>query len=178
MSMKFTTSVVESGTKALPYDLQFENYVWKGKEGSLSQNAVSAIYCFYSCWKDRLGKDNIRLLYIGKSLDLKTRLMQHAKRPNGFAKQGSVMVKDLDDYLCDPEDVERPCFYAYALLDGRSLKKCEAAMIKQFKPRINIENTKTLGCHDESYFNISGKYVYDCIEKKTYHVLKDEERIN
>ena len=76
--------------------------------------------------------------------------------------------------LRDPDDVSRKCFYAYALLDGRSLEKCEAAMIKQFKPYINIKAKKSLGCHDESYFRVVGEYVWSPLAKgKVYHVVKD-----
>ena len=114
-------------------------------------------------------------LYIGKALDLKKRFKQHANPPEGLNASGKVEIDDLDDYLCDPDKAERKCFYAYARLDGRSLKKCEAAMIKQFQPVINIKAKKSLGCHDESYFKIEGQYVYDVVQKGTYHVKKDNQ---
>ena len=48
-------------------------------------------------------------------------------------------------------------------------------MIKQFQPVINIKAKKSLGCHDESYFKIEGQYVYDVVQKGTYHVKKDNQ---
>ena len=163
----------ESGSLECPYDLVFDFYVYKGHEKSIDDD-VSAIYCFYSLVGEE-GKEIPKLLYIGKSKDLRTRLMKHAVKPDGFPKnKKTVKVEDLDDYLCDPDDVDRKCFYAYALLDGRSLKKCEAAMIKKFQPLINIKAKKSLGCHDESYFKIGGKWVWYPLEaNKVYHVPKD-----
>ena len=163
------------GSMECPYDLAFNAYLYKGHEQSLdTKSKMSAIYCFYSLVEEN-DKTTPRLLYIGKSNDLRTRLLQHAKKPDGFPNdKKTVEVEDLDDYLCDPDDVNRKCFYAYALLDGRSLEKCEAAMIKQFKPPINIKAKKSLGCHDESYLTIGGKYVWPPLKKgKVYHVVKD-----
>ena len=163
------------GSKERPYNLVFNSYVYKGQEQTLDpKDTISAIYCFYSL-VDKDGKPTPRLLYIGKSIDLRTRLMKHAVIPDGFSKgKKTVEVEDLDDYLCDPDDVDRKCFYAYAPLDGRSLEKCEAAMIKQFKPLINIKAKKSLGCHDESYFKIGGMYFWPPLENgRVYHVVKD-----
>ena len=161
------------GSMECPYDLIFDLYVYKDNERSLAEH-ISALYCFYSLVKID-GKETPRLLYIGESKDLRTRLLQHAKKPDGFPNdKKTVEVEDLDDYLCDPDDVNRKCFYAYALLDGRSLKKCEAAMIKQFQPPINIKAKKSLGCHEESYFKVGGKWFWYPLEaNKVYHVPKD-----
>lgn len=163
------------GSMECPYELAFNAYLYKGHEQSLdTKSKMSAIYCFYSLLEEE-GKTTPRLLYIGKSNDLRGRLMKHAVMPVGFPMdKTTVKIEDLDDYLCDPDDVSRKCFYAYALLDGRSLEKCEAAMIKQFKPYINIKAKKSLGCHDESYFRVVGEYVWSPLAKgKVYHVVKD-----
>ena len=103
------------GSKERPYNLVFNSYVYKGQEQTLDpKDTISAIYCFYSL-VDKDGKPTPRLLYIGKSIDLRTRLMKHAVIPDGFSKgKKTVEVEDLDDYLCDPDDVDRKCFYAYA----------------------------------------------------------------
>lgn len=163
------------GSMECPYDLAFNAYLYKGHEQSLdAKSKMSAIYCFYSLVEEE-GKTTPRLLYIGKSNDLRCRLMKHAVMPVGFPMdKTTVKIEDLDDYLCDPDDVSRKCFYAYALLDGRSLKKCEAAMIKQFQPPINIKAKKSLGCHEESYFKVGGKWFWYPLEaNKVYHVPKD-----
>ena len=164
---------VTPGSINHPYELKFSSLVCRGDEQSLG-NDISAIYCFYSLVEK--GSTMVpRLLYIGKSKDLRTRLLRHAKKPVGFPEGKKVVtIEDLKDYLCDPEDVNRQCFYAYSLLDGRSLEKCEAAMIKRFQPSINIQAKNSLGCHAESYFRIRGKYVYSPLESGIlYHVAKD-----
>lgn len=170
MSAETTTNGM--GTEEKPYNLVFDEYIWKGNESEV-QAELSGIYCFYAVRKNANGKEYSKLLYIGKALDLRARFLKHSRPPKGFKQSGEVEIKDMDDYLCDPEDVTRKCFYAYAELDGRSLEKCEAAMIKEFQPIINIQGKKTLGCHDESYFKIDGKHVYGGVSKGTYHVEKD-----
>ena len=174
MSEESTQKTKGTGAKDAPYQLNFSKWIYQGEDAKV-EDEVSGIYCFYSVWRDAKSQDHYRLLYIGKALDLKARFKQHANRPQNLAKSGKVEIKDLDDYLCDPDHSERKCFYAYAELDGRSLKKCEAAMIKQFQPIINIKGKKTLGCHEESYFTIAGRYVYDVVSNGTYHVAKDDD---
>ena len=162
------------GSKGKPYKLTFNNYVLAGNESSL-QNDISAIYCFYSMDNSTTNDTKYKLLYIGKSKNLKARLLQHAIKPKDFpANQKTVTKEQLGDFLCDPDDITRKCFYAYATLDGRSLEKCEAAMIKQFQPRLNSKAKETIGCHDESYFMIEGKYFYSPLQRGiVYHVGND-----
>ncbi len=174
MSSELKAENYGSGTETDPYQLDFKKWIYQGEESNV-EDGLSGIYCFYSVWKDKENENCFRLLYIGKALDLKKRFKQHANPPEGLNASGKVEIDNLDDYLCDPDKAERKCFYAYARLDGRSLRKCEAAMIKQFQPVINIKAKKSLGCHDESYFKIEGQYVYDVVQKGTYHVKKDNQ---
>lgn len=150
----------DGNSESSPFDLCFANAFYKGK-CNIKSNDISAIYFFYSIWTDSKNTRHTRLLYIGKALDLKRRVSQHEVVPKDFPLVGSVDVKELDDYLCDPDDVNRECFYAYANVDGRKLERFEAAAIEVFQPIINIRNKKGLGCHVESWFKCSGTYAYE-----------------
>lgn len=170
-SLKRLIAEFLSGNSARsPFELKFDNYVWKGGSSKLQDN-LSVVYFFYSIRKNVAGKDFSHLLYIGKALDLKVRIRQHEVIPKNFPGQGSVDKDKLEDYLCDPQEVTRKCFYAYALVDGRKLERYEAAAIHVFNPELNKRNVQTFGGHVETWFKCSGKYNYtgDAI----HHVAKD-----
>lgn len=141
------------------YTLSFEKGVYndkskikavvKSKDGeSFVVPNISAIYCLFST-KDngKGGRILDKLLYIGKttaSNGFRNRCLQH-------------LDPERDDYLHNTADScpDPSCWYTYAPLDGRSLEKCEAAMIKQFSPLLN----KNSPSHNSpSQLIISGKF--------------------
>lgn len=165
----------EDGSQEHPYVLDFDTCVQAGKESTVAD--ISAIYFFYSrVWNWILKTYSYKLLYIGKSKELGTRLKRHAIKPKKFPEKGSVDLDLMEDFLCDPEDVTRACFYTYAKLDGRSLKKCEAALIRHYRPVLNEKTIKTLGCHEESWFTIVGDKLYGKVTAGTYHVDGSKEK--
>lgn len=109
---------------------------------------ASAIYCLYST-KDngRGGRSLNNLLYVGKTVasnGFRNRCLQHLD-----PKRNDYLHNTTD---CCPDNL---CWYTYAVLDGRSLEKCEAAMIKRFKPPLN----KSVPAHNEvSILEIKGRY--------------------
>ena len=118
---------------------------------------VSAIYCLYSTKDNGCGGRKLNnLLYIGKTVasnGFRNRCLQHLD-PN------------RDDYLHNTEDdcPDRLCWYTYAVVDGRSLEKCEAAMIKEFKPALN----KITPVHNGiSHLEIIGRYSWGIRGKRT-----------
>ena len=107
--------------------------VIKTEEGEAPQWAVpniSAIYCLFSTKDDGHGGRSLNnLLYIGKttaSNGFRNRCLQH-------------LDPKRDDYLHNTKDncPDNLCWYTYAPLDGRSLERCEAAMIKKFPAPLN-----------------------------------------
>lgn len=153
------TEVEAGNSREKPFLLNFNDFVLPDKGEELPDN-LSALYFFYSFWKDKNGRQYEKLLYIGKAKDLKVRIKQHGVKPKNFPEVGSVPLDKLGDYLCDIDDVTKKCFYAYAKVDGRKLERYEAAAIKVFQPLINIKNKKSLGCHQESWFKCAGGYSY------------------
>ncbi len=149
----------EGDSEENPFVMKFDSKVYP-RDVSALPDGLSVIYFFYSSFSKDDDKQYRRLLYIGQASDLKKRIRQHSKMPEGFPCSGSVEVKDLGDFLCDIDDVTRECYYTYARVDGRKLNRYEAAAIKVFKPVINVKNKKTLGCHVESWFKCAGVYAW------------------
>jgi excinuclease UvrABC nuclease subunit len=84
----------------------------------------SGIYCVYSCIPE-YGREihPIKLIYIGKSIDVEDRLKFHNKVVE-FKKcleQGEV--------LC----------YSFAPIKGKNVERAEAALIYKYQPIVNIE---------------------------------------
>ena len=109
---------------------------------------ISAIYCLFSTKSDGQGGRVLdKLLYIGKTT-----------ASNGFRNR---CLQHLDpkraDYLHNTEDdcPDNLCWYTYAPLDGRSLEKCEAAMIKNFPTPLNKNHPSH---NSPSQLIISGKF--------------------
>ena len=109
---------------------------------------ISAIYCLFSTKSDGQGGRVLdKLLYIGKttaSNGFRNRCLQH-------------LDPKRDDYLHNTADScqDTLCWYTYAPLDGRSLEKCEAALIKQFSP---VLNRNSPAHNSTSRLIISGKF--------------------
>ena len=154
------------------YLLDFEEGVCNAKSKILAKGGndpkmeykvpdVSAIYCLYST-KDngRGGRCLNNLLYVGKTVasnGFRNRCLQH-------------LDPERDDYLHNTIDdcPDNLCWYTYALLDGRSLEKCEAAMIKLFKPPLN----KNAPAHNGvSNLEINGRYAWGI--KGTWTISSD-----
>ena len=121
------------------------------KEGEEPQWAVpniSAIYCLFSTKDNGHGGRSLdKLLYIGKttaSNGFRNRCLQH-------------LDPKRDDYLHNTEDdcPDNLCWYTYAHLDGPSLKKCEAAMIKKFPTALNKNHPSH---NSPSQLIISGRF--------------------
>jgi excinuclease UvrABC nuclease subunit len=85
----------------------------------------SGIYCVYSCVPE-YGKEihPVKLIYIGKSIDVEDRLKFHNKWEEfkECLEQGEVL-----------------CF-SFAPIEGENIKKAEAALIYKHKPIVNIEH--------------------------------------
>ena len=124
------------------YALDFSGYCWQGLESSVGED--SGIYCAYSC-RNINGQMLVdRLLYIGQSDNLRRRLSQHTA-------SGKFQ----------PEiDQGKSVFYSYAVLDGRSLDACEAAMIHHFRPPYNEQSTATFQGHDATTVTSSGRWAF------------------
>ena len=138
--------------------LVFDGCLWQSD--SLSAPEKPGIYCFYSVWHE-LGDDipkfdNTNVLYIGKAINLRDRLKDHASKKIKDRETGKE--KDNPDYLYDPNHPDRECFYSYAFCDGRSLERYEAMMIHKYRPLINTKNKETLGKHTPTELIVSGKF--------------------
>lgn len=103
------------------YQLVFDGYWVQGRERSLP--AEAGIYCVYAASHDRQ-TDRVRLvrlLYIGKSVDVRARHQDHEGVASWRAKLSSGEI------LC----------YSFAPLAKQSLPICEAAMIFKHQPICN-----------------------------------------
>ena len=145
------------------YILSFDNGVYnneseikkviqtqEGEEHQWAVPNISAIYCLFSTKDDGHGGRLLdKLLYIGKttaSKGFRNRCLQH-------------LDPKRDDYLHNTEDdcPDNLCWYTYAPLDGRSLEKCEAAMIKKFPTALNKNHPSH---NSPSQLIISGRFAY------------------
>jgi len=166
-----------------PYTLDFNKFKYKDDVNSSGVNVdipeKAGIYCMYSLNTVNGKRCVNRLEYVGKALNLKTRIREHCRVPD-LDVDGRPVDKNASpcEYLYNHDDPKADCFYTYALLDGRSIAACEAALIKKFKPEINTKCTKTLGCHDSVKVSITGKYVYEPMAVDTYLIDKDKDDEN
>lgn len=167
---------------ASTYNLEFNKGVWnrfeliqsKDECGSFVVDDIPAIYCLFSTKRIKPeGRPEIsRLLYIGKTKNLRTRLMQHLY-PTIKDKDTGKEKKNYD-YLHDDSGIpDSECFYSYAKLSANSLDKCEAGLINKFTPPLNkSRNTSTMGNHGPCEFHVSGDCAYTPI-KGDYKVSDD-----
>ena len=122
------------------YALEFSGYWREPTMGSVPDK--SGIYCVFSCVHNQAEKTVSlkKLIYIGESGDVKSRLANHEKLGDWkkHVKQGEVL-----------------CF-SFAPAPEASRVRCEAAMIFKHKPPVNTEYTEAFP-HDKTTISITGK---------------------
>lgn len=103
------------------YDLDFKGYWVEGKESLLP--AQAGIYCVYACVLNSTANTVAlnRLLYIGRSDNIRTRHVEHESKPKWRRQLAN------GELLC----------YSAAICSSQSVEICEAAMIRQHKPACN-----------------------------------------
>lgn len=102
------------------YTIQFEGY-WLNKTAVPS---LPGIYCVYTCYDLHPSTVSIqRLIYIGESINVLSRLANHEKQP--------IWERYLNpgEQLC----------YSFGGMSFHARTRCEAAMIFQHKPPANTE---------------------------------------
>ena len=125
---------------AQTYELEFYGYWREPTIENISDK--SGIYCVFSCIHNPEKKtvSPKKLIYIGESSDVKSRLTNHEK---------------LDDWKKHVRKGEVLCFsFAPASPDIRV--RCEAAMIFKHTPPVNTEYTNGFP-HDKTTVSITGK---------------------
>lgn len=122
------------------YELEFDGYWREPAMGSIPDK--SGIYCVFSCVHNQAEKTVSlkKLIYIGESGDVKSRLAIHEKLGDWkkHVKQGEVL-----------------CF-SFAPAPSASRIRCEAAMIFKHEPPVNTEYTEAFP-HDKTTISITGK---------------------
>lgn len=122
------------------YALEFDGYWIEPTIGSIPDK--SGIYCVFSCVYNQAEKKVSlkKLIYIGESSDVKSRLANHEK---------------LDDWKSHVNQGEVLCF-SFAPAPSASRVRCEAAMIFKHEPPVNTEYTEAFP-HDKTTISITGK---------------------
>jgi len=125
---------------AQTYAVEFDGY-WREPNKS-GVPAQSGIYCVYVCTHDKeAGTVSLRkLIYIGESEDVRTRLSDHEKQ------QDWEMQLKSDEQLC----------YSFGAVQEISRVRCEAAMIFEHKPPENTECVNDFP-FDQTTMDLSGK---------------------
>ena len=122
------------------YNLEFDGYWREPAKGGIPDK--SGIYCVYSCIYDEAEKTVAlkKLIYIGESGDVKTRIANHEKLSDWkkHVKQGEVL-----------------CF-SFSAAPSASRVRCEAAMIFKHEPPVNTEYSEAFP-YDKTTISISGK---------------------
>jgi hypothetical protein len=110
-------------TMAKTFNLDFNGY-WREKN-KYGVPDKSGLYCVYTCTYNELDKtvSTLKLLYIGQSEHVMTRLANHDK---------------LDIWNANLQNGETLC-YSYTSVSLADLDRCEAALIYKHKPKINTE---------------------------------------
>ena len=125
-----------------PIVLDFKGYRLENGWDSLED--VSAIYCIYSCIYDK--EDDVvrglKLLYIGESEELKTRV---TNADHKGIKKARKRLRD-GETLC----------LSYVPVDGRSRKRLENALIFEHQP-ICCEDDKYTYTHETVSIKTKGK---------------------
>lgn len=122
------------------YSLEFDGYWREPAMGSIPDK--SGIYCVFSCVHNQAEKTVSlkKLIYIGESGDVKSRLANHEK---------------LNDWKKHVKQGEVLCF-SFAPAPSASRVRCEAAMIFKHEPPVNTEYTEAFP-HDKTTISITGK---------------------
>ena len=105
------------------YNQEFDGYWRESKKGSIP--AISGVYCVYECTHnvDEKTVTLQRLIYIGESLNINARIVNHEKLPfwQRYVRAGNELC-----YSCTP--INAPDRY-----------KVEAAFINHHQPPVNTE---------------------------------------
>ncbi|MBI3132443.1 MAG: GIY-YIG nuclease family protein [Acidobacteria bacterium] len=128
---------------AQSFSIEFSGYWREPNKGGLP--AQSGIYCVYTCVHNATNKTNSlkRLIYIGESEDVQTRLACHEK----FA-----------DWEKHVKTGEQLCFN-FGSVEPTNRVRCEAAMIKKHKPAGNTEYVDAFP-FDQTTMALSGKIIF------------------
>lgn len=105
------------------FNISFKGYYRESKKEKIPNK--SGIYCVYRCIYNKEDKNiSIKeLIYIGESSDVQARIKDHEHQ------------EDWDAYL---ENGEELC-YSFGEITSQYRERCEAAMIFQHEPPVNIE---------------------------------------
>ena len=124
------------------YVLNFDNYCWMGNESTAPE--CGGIYCVFSC--NRAGSQLLvdELLYIGQTANFRRRFEEHTASGRFSPETAAGKV----------------VFFAYALLDGRSLNACEAALVYHFQPRYNESLRESFSGHDVTTVSAGGRWAF------------------
>lgn len=138
------------------YTIDFEGYWRKSKIESIPDE--SGIYCFYES-KFNIEKRTItllRLLYIGKSMNVRTRIKMHMNWDNwdSSIREGNEM-----------------CF-SFAPVDTQNRDRIEAALIYKHKPLLNQKNLVSFE-YDKTTIISTGK---TALLNTNFTVQKDVEK--
>jgi hypothetical protein len=122
------------------YEIEFEGYWREPNKGNVPSK--SGIYCVYGAVHNEAEKNVSlkKLIYIGESGDVKTRLANHEKLEEWkkHLKQGEV--------LC----------YSFGAVPSASRVRCEAALIFHHEPPVNTEYAEAFP-HDKTSLTLTGK---------------------
>lgn len=123
------------------YDLDFDGYWFEGGVRSIPDE--SGIYCVFGCERTRVdGKWQVslkRIIYIGESANVRSRLTGHEK------------IEEWKKILRSGEVL---CF-SFAPISSANRVRCEAAMIFQHEPPVNTEYVEAFP-HDKTTISTSG----------------------
>lgn len=122
------------------YNLKFHGYL---RGGNSIETGLSGIYGIYAYRKTG---NRFRLMYIGESNDVKTRIEEHKEHAGWQNKlQGGEVLY----------------FNVAPVRSGRDRKQAEAAMIYKHKPKYNTEYKRRFP-FETTTINISGKSAHMC----------------
>lgn len=128
---------------AQTFSIEFDGYWRDSNKGSIT--AKSGIYCVYSCVHNVNEKTVSikKLIYIGESENVQTRIATHEKRP---------------DWEKHVKTGEQLCF-TFGPVDSINRVRCEAAMINKHKPPVNTEYVDAFP-FDQTTMNLSGRTAF------------------
>ncbi len=122
------------------YAHEFDGYWRESAMGEIPNKY--GIYCVFSCIHNQAEKTVSlkKLIYIGESSDVKSRLTNHEK---------------LDDWKKHVKQGEVLCF-SFAPAPSASRVRCEAAMLFKHEPPVNTEYAEAFP-YDKTTISITGK---------------------
>ena len=135
ISIKWRNEMAEQS-----YEIEFDGYWREPNKGSVPSK--SGIYCVYSAEYDETKKvvSLKKLIYIGESGDVNTRLANHEK---------------LDEWKKHLKINEVLC-YSFGAVPSTNRVRCEAALIFKHEPPVNTEYSEAFP-HDKTSISLTGK---------------------